>query len=176
MEDRHFWKIIDRSLAADQGERIRDILSGMPPKELLAFDGILNRQMAAACTFPLLAANFVIESYVSDDGFRAFRAWLVSQGQDRFLKAVLNPESIADWLDREDVDAINGGLKLTAAQQAWTEMHGKEQEFLRLASFEPDPEIEQEWPRNKAEFRRKFPKLVDKFWNQERIREMHTDD
>jgi len=129
--------------------------------------------VADACTFPVLAANFVIESFVSDDGFKNFRAWFVSNGLERFTNAIKNPESIADWLQKEDVDEIDGESMLEVAQDVYEELF--EDDFLDRITFIPDPKMKQDWPDSKSEYRKKWPRLVDKFWNQERIREMHTD-
>ena len=64
---------------------------------------------------------------------------------------------------------------LTVSQIAYAEVCGSEDEFLQKSIIVPDPTIVQEWPKSKRDYHDKFPKLVEKFWNQERIREMHTD-
>ena len=133
------------------------------------------KEIVSACSFPLLAANFVIESYVSDDGFRSFRAWLVSQGRNRFRGAVNDPESISEWLDKSSVDEIDGEPMLAVARDAYIEAGGNEQEFFQRTGSWSDPEMIHEWPESKDEFRKRFPKLVDCYWNDVRIREMHAD-
>ena len=175
MQEQEFWNIIDNVQEEDLYKHIKLVLGSMSRDEIVSFQNILIKKVAAACTFPLLEANFVIASYVSDDGFRDFRAWLVSQGAEKFGKAVIDPESIADWLDTSAVDEIDGGPLLSVAQDAYGETYGDEDEFSQNVRFEQDPKIVQEWPNNKAEYRSKYPKLVAKYWNDERIREMHSD-
>jgi hypothetical protein len=176
MQESDFWRIVDdASREGDPYEGIKSRLCDLSRQEILSFHHIFTKALAAACSFPLLAANFAIASYVSDDGFREFRAWLISQGSDKFGRALIDPESIADWLDKDCVDGIDGAPMLAVAQDAYIETYGDDDDFLQRATFEPDPRIVQDWPENKAEYRRKWPKLVAKYWNAERIREMHSD-
>lgn len=174
MKEEIFWKIIDQSASSsDQYESLRLKLNELGREDLVGFQNQLNEKVAQACKFPLLEANFTISSYVSDDGFREFRAWLVAQGSQKFFNALADPETIADWLNRDDVDNLDGDLILSVAQEAY---EGKfEDDFLDKVKFERDPQITQDWPENKKEYREKWPKLVEKFWNDDRIREMHTD-
>jgi hypothetical protein len=120
----------------------------------------------------LLAANFIIQSYVSDDVFEDFRAWLVSHGRERFEAAVSDPESICDWLERSEVDDIRGETMLLVAQRAY-EAHGDEEEFAARIVHPRTPKLKQDWPENADGYRKRWPRLVEKFWNLERIRELH---
>ena len=153
---------------------LNQLLKGLPADDIIAFENIFRRKLVTAYTFPLLMANFVIQSYVSDDVFEDFRAWLVTQGRERFELALANPESICDWLNRENVDDIDGETMLLLSQTAY-EQYGDEDEFFSRIEYLPEPEIKQDWPEDKAGFRNKYPRLVDQFWNQERIRELHSD-
>lgn len=176
MQEQDFWSIIADALQEDDiYDHIKLVLSSMSRDEIVSFQNILSRKISAACTFPLLAANFVIASYVSDDGFRDFRAWLVSQGAEKFNKAVIDPESIADWLDKSVVNEIDGGPMMSVAHDAYGQAYGDEDDFFQKVSFEPDPKMVQKWPKNKTDYRSKYPQLVEKYWNDERIREMHSD-
>lgn len=173
MNEKKFWEIIERSLDSEEPyESIFSQLSEINREDILSFHYILTQKLAEACVFPVLAANFVISSYVSDDGFKEFRAWLIGQGMLKFNKAIVDPETITDWLDKDDVDKIEGEQMLSVAQDVYEEVY--EDDFLDKVKFEREPELVQEWPDNKAEYRNKWPRLVDKFWNQERIREMHA--
>ena len=85
MNEEKFWKMV--SLADKVGiEAVELELTNLGTEEILSFYHLLTKMIAKACSFPLLAANFTIQSYVSDDGFREFRAWLISQGEDRFYR------------------------------------------------------------------------------------------
>ena len=173
MDDETFWRIIEDSMGSGS-EAIKAKLCSLSRDDILEFHHTLTRMVAAACTFPLLAANFAIESYVSDEGFREFRAWLVSQGRGKYYSALKDPESIADWLEKDAVDEIDGAAMLLSAEDAYTEKYGDMKVFETAAS-EPDPDIIQDWPDDKKEYRKRWPKLVDKFWDADRINDMHSD-
>ena len=85
------------------------------------------------------------------------------------------PETIADWLSEVEADEIDGQEILYVADEAYLELGGKEEEFYKSIIFPPEPNIDMPWPEDKNEFQLKYPKLVAKFWNQERIKELHSD-
>lgn len=175
MNETQFWKCIDQaSDGSDFADNLRTVLCNLDLDEIISFKNILLQKLVDAYVFPLLAANFVISSYVSDDGFQEFRAWLVSKGNLTFHSAIDNPETIADWLDKEDVDEIEGNEILYIADEAYVELGGEEDEFYRKINFPPEPNIDMTWPENKSEFQRQYPKLVAKFWNQQRVKDLHS--
>ena len=170
-----FWEMIEK--ACSRGKTVANLraaLRTLDPQEIISFNDILSRKVADAGTFPVLAACFVIESYASDDSFRGFRAWLVSHGHDRYAAAINDPESIADWLERDDAENIDGEPMLLVAQNSY-QAHGSDEEFYDQITNVLDPDIQQDWPETKSEYRQRFPRLVDKFWNQQRISELHSD-
>ena len=176
MTDQGFWMLIDdASRARDPYIALRSALCALGREEIAAFHNIFLAKLAEAYTFPLLEANFVISSYVSDELFLDFRAWLVSTGSAKYRSALANPESISDWLDKAAVDDLTGDWMLVVAEDAFIESGGTEEEFFHAICETPDPEIVTDWPASKEDYRRKYPKLVEKFWNQERIRLMHSD-
>lgn len=176
MNDSQFWKYIDQALGSDNFvDNLKRMLCDLGADEVISFKNILLQKLVDAYVFPLLAANFVISSYVSDDGFKAFRAWLVSKGKSTFEKAINNPESIADWLGKDEVDEIDGEEFLFLADEAYAELGGDEDDFYKKVHFPSDPDISMTWPDNKAEYQRQYPKLVAKFWNQQRIQDLHSD-
>lgn len=175
MTEDDFWRMIEHARSHKDGiESLGASLRTLSLLDIVSFNDILSKKIADAATFPVLAANFVIMSYVSDDIFRDFRAWLVSQGRDRYVAAVSDPETIPDWLDASEAQHISGESMLLAARSAYL-AQGTEEEFFERTKIVRDRDIEQVWPESKSEYRRRFPKLVEKFWNQERIRELHSD-
>lgn len=145
----------------------------MTCSQLVAFENTLREILASACIFPLLEASFIIAGYVSDDGFYTFRAWLVSQGVDRFSKAMADPDSIADWLGEDDFDHADGDELLSASYNLFIDGKGDSDAFFRRIVSHPDPLMQQDWPSTKVDFRSKYPKLTARFWNDERVRELH---
>lgn len=172
MTEGKFWEIVDSARAGDNAFDVAwTILSSLNRSDLLAFTSIMRAKMAEAYTFPLLAANFVISSYVSDDGFEDFRAWLVWQGREKFTAALADVESIADWLDKEDVDSVGEEDFAILPNLVFEERFAGD--LLTEISFAAEPELDQDWPETESDYRRRWPKLVERFWDQEKIRQMH---
>jgi hypothetical protein len=173
MKEDRFWKLIEGARQEDDFiVALTTSLKELSADDIIGFQNVLHHQIVDACKFPLLAANFIIQSYVSDDVFEDFRAWLLSQGRERFVAAVADPESICDWLERSEVDDIDGQSVLLAAQRAYEE-HGDEEEFAARIVHPREPKLKQAWPDNVEGYKMRWPRLVDKFWNLERIRELH---
>ena len=158
-----------------QAELLRGALAELSVREILSFEEHLRAKLRRAYTFDLMAAAFIIKSYISDDTFEDFRAWLVAQGKEQFERAVKAPESIAEFLDRDDLEDVQGEALLTCAMAAYERKTGRGvEEFLRNVKAEGDPGVKQDWPETKAKFRERYPVLFDKFWNQERVAELHA--
>src|SRR5262249_30250499 len=77
-------------------------LSGLPATELESFQRHYDEQIRRSYHWDLWGAAFVMNGGCSDDGFRYFRDWLVSEGRATFEAALGNPESLAG-MDRVDV-------------------------------------------------------------------------
>jgi hypothetical protein len=175
MNEEYFWVSIDKASKDDEFyESLKEILCGMTLSEIISFENILQIKMTEAYVFPLLEANFVISSYVSDDGFKDFRAWLISRGRARFYAALNDVETIADWLDKDLVDQAEEDALRGIAEEAYILSGGEDSDFHRQIRYQPEPPMIQEWPENKADFRKKYPRLVEKYWNQQRIKDLHS--
>jgi hypothetical protein len=173
MKEDRFWKLIAEAQQKDNFlVALTAKLEDSPADDIVGFQNTLQRKLVDACTFPLLAANFIIQSYVSDDVFEEFRAWIVSNGRERFEASISDPESICDLLERSEVDAIDGASMLLVAQRAYEE-YGDDEEFFARIVYPREPKLKQDWPENADGYKKRWPRLVDKFWNLERIREFH---
>ena len=175
-----FWKLVEDAArnakrnVNRQAELIRDALAGMSVIEIVSFEDHLRCNLRRAYTFDLMVASFIVMSYVSDDTFEEFRAWLVAQGKERFERAVKSPASIAAFLDRDSVETVRGEALLLAATSAYERQTGRRgEEFLDRVKTVADPVIRRDWPETKAKFRERYPELFDQFWNQKRIGELH---
>jgi hypothetical protein len=168
-----FWKLIESARQEDEFHgALTAKLSALPADAIVGFENTLQRKLGEAHKFPLLAANFIIQSYVSDDVFEGFRAWLISNGGERFKAAMANPESICDWFQRKEVDTIDGESMLLVAQQAY-EKYGDEEEFFARIVYPRQPKLVQDWPENAEGYKQRWPRLYAEFWNLKRIRELH---
>jgi len=175
MDKNDFWRCIDQTLNSENSyHELKHYLCERSLDEIVCFKNILLGKLFEAYTFPLLAANLVISSYVSDDGFESFRGWLISRGSNKFLNAINDPETIADWLDESDVNDVDTGEDfLCIADEAYIQVGGNDEDFYKKLTFPSEPEISMCWPENKLGYQKQYPKLVAKFWNQEQIEDLH---
>ena len=101
MDVETFWRIIDdaRHGAADDLDRrveeLRGGLSKLGADELQAFQNIYDEQIRRSYRWDLWGAAYLMNGGSSDDGFRYFRDWLISEGPTTFERAVASPDSLA---------------------------------------------------------------------------------
>ena len=103
MNHKGFWELIDvvnqEAEPWDQDSILlttQERLLELPLPEIIGFHNYLKWYMDAADTPSLVAAAVVINDGTSDDGFNDFRAWLVSQGQAVYRKALKCADSLAE--------------------------------------------------------------------------------
>ena len=97
-----FWQFIDTAKAkAGPGtearvDALRSVLGDLGPSDLQSFQNHYDQQIRASYRWDLWAAAYIINGGCSDDGFRYFRDWLISEGRTVFEKALKDPDSLAD--------------------------------------------------------------------------------
>lgn len=97
-----FWQFIDAAktkAGPDTEARVdalQSVLSGLSPADLQAFQDHYDQQIRASYRWDLWAAAYIINGGCSDDGFRYFRDWLISEGRSVFESALKSPDSLAD--------------------------------------------------------------------------------
>ncbi len=118
-----------------------------------------------------MAATFLVCSFISDDTYEDFRAWLVGQGMANFYKAIENPDVVATLLTKEQARDLGGQYMLFVAVNAYLEQTGTDDDeaFYQLIEHPDEKEIVQQWPESKEAYRKILPALFDKFWDEERI-------
>jgi hypothetical protein len=107
MDENRFWEIIEQSRADSQDEqeaKLRSILKKLDISEVFAFDQIFDAMRFKAYTWDLWGAAYIINGGCSDDGFEYFRCALIAAGKERFEAALLDAESLADWVDGGDFE------------------------------------------------------------------------
>jgi Protein of unknown function (DUF4240) len=102
MDVETFWRVVDQAhaRAGDDTDRrvdeLREQLSSCDPGELQQFQDIYDEQIRRSYRWDLWGAAYVMNGGCSDDGFRYFRDWLISEGRVTFEKALASPESLAE--------------------------------------------------------------------------------
>lgn len=128
MMKEQFWKIINqvKSNSCDFEERpakLKELLMQLTPEEVIAFESEYYQKMADAYRWDLWGAAYIINGGCSDDGFHYFCAFLISEGEEVFTKALSNPESLADADIEEDADLEEFNY---VAREVYEEKTGKE--------------------------------------------------
>lgn len=172
-----FWQLIDKARAATninfetQCVTLTELLTPYNKEDIIDFEHILREKIEEASSFEIMAATFLVCSFISDDTYEDFRAWLVGQGKDNFYKAIKNPDDVADMLSKKQAQNLGGEFMLFVAVNAYLEKTGSDDDeaFYQLIEHPEEKEIKQQWPESKAEYRKILPHLFDKFWDEDRI-------
>lgn len=181
MTEQEFWDTINLSLKDNgpgsdgQYASIAKTLARYSPEELIEFENHLGYQKSRAFCFPVLMANFILQSYINDDIFEDFRLWLISFGQERFESILNNADNLALFSDVKDpIEDITGEGLVFAAREAYEAATGQE-DFLKRIKVYSDPEINYNWPDDLAQLELMLPKLFEKYWDKNRTYELGAD-
>ena len=102
MDTTTFWRLIDaarKRAGADlcaRADELAELLQDLPPGELRQFQRYYDEQIRRATTWGLRGAANVIKGGCTEDSFRYFRDWLISEGRHTFERALDLPDSLAD--------------------------------------------------------------------------------
>ena len=101
MDGARFWTLIDDARHEpgkpdELAARLIDKLAAMDIESVLCWAQIYDAYQQLSYKMKLWAAAYVINGGCSDDGFEYFRGWLISQGQHIFLRALADPDSLAE--------------------------------------------------------------------------------
>ena len=131
MTEDQFWQNIERACQSDsrlQDEwhhRLVAALSQLAADDIVEWNHIFDRFVAAASTIDLMAACYVMNTGAGDDGFYYFRCWLVGMGKAVYDPAIINPDTLASvalpWSSGIDAEAEIYG----AAHEAWMQVSGQ---------------------------------------------------
>lgn len=163
-----FWAVIARATAdrpASPGEvakrAVAELATNDPP-EIVAWGRHLDKVMAASGTEDLWAAAYVIHGGCGEEGFDAFRGWLIAHGRDAVARSVKSPDSLAS------VEVIKAAAEtgavfeapevLTIAAEAYREATGEELPDEERPKTRPDAGDLWDFD-NEEEMQRRLPKL-----------------
>ena len=128
MDDDRFWAFIGAARDA-AGDDVEDRVSGLEqvllnhhPDEVAEFRDKYDEMLARAYRWNLWGAAFVIGGGCSDDGFRYFRDWLVSEGEAVFEAALADPDSLADVQQEEEFELESFGYVAGEVYEQMTDL------------------------------------------------------
>lgn len=101
MRTDEFWSEVERARRdAEEPAGVVDALAAQlaarPAPEIVGFHRHLRRVLDASYRDDLWGAAYLINGGCSDDGFDAFRGWLMTRGRVVFARAVAEPDSLAE--------------------------------------------------------------------------------
>ena len=173
MNKDRFWALIEESqktIEPDQSssnqdiqvKRLKGILRGLAPDEIIAFDRTFMELSIGAYRWELWGAAYSIEGGCSDDGFADFLSWLISMGRDVYENALVDPESLAT-ISTEPGDRLTRFEEFAyIASNVYDEKAGDEVMPDHGIRYPKEP-AGKEWKEDKEELKRLYPKLWAKF-------------
>jgi hypothetical protein len=162
MEEQQFWAIIQAAKTAagtDVEARPSALgvqLSSLDLAAIQNFQRSYDDLILRANRWDLWGAAYVMNGGCSDDGFRYFRDWLISEGREVFERALSNPDSLSELQRREYFDLESFGY---VALKTFSAKGGGELE--RDFSSELAMPSGKEW--SEPELPALFPKLAAKY-------------
>ena len=183
MDRARFWSLIDEArhdvgVSGNIASSLIDKLAAMDFGAITRWAQIYDAYQSLSYKMKLWAAAYVINGGCSDDGFEYFRGWLISQGENVFLRALENPDSLADidvemgGAEYEDMLGVGhsayfkktgaAGRDYDAYDAACTDhalSEGEQHALVVGISFAPD--IDMEW--SEGDFETVVPRLSKKF-------------
>lgn len=176
MDKQEFWKIIDKARQESNGEQetqykiLVETLSAYEPEMIIQFEIIFEQLIRDADDYKVMAAQKIIEGGVTDDTYLYFRCWLIAQGEQVFLGALENPETLVDIASGDFSTDFEELLYVsTAAYQKRTGVKQEDENFPRGKAyalglnydFGAPPTKGKDW--NVEELPKMYPKLWAKF-------------
>ncbi|MDR1577485.1 MAG: DUF4240 domain-containing protein [Deltaproteobacteria bacterium] len=183
MGARLFWSMIDVARAANgwlnMAEPLKVALSHQEVADILAWKNIFDEYQRLADKFKVWAACSVVSGRFREDGFPSFRSWIIGQGKNIYLKALADPDSLADT-ELNMVENVYTEL-LDVPCDAWLAKTGQTDSALFVKELEKQPlspevkeeilaeiryaeDIDTEWNFDKEEvFQSKLPRIYATF-------------
>ena len=100
-----YWRIIAKSLETTSKQLgqsqflIREI-EKLPLADIVGFRLRTDKLLFDTHNPEMWCAAYIINGGCSDDGFEYFKNWVISRGKDVFNRAMENPDSLADIVDK----------------------------------------------------------------------------
>jgi hypothetical protein len=162
MDDERFWAFIGaaRDAAADD---VQDRVSGLEqvllnhhPDEVSEFQHKYDEMLERAYRWDLRGAATLMNGACSDDGFRHFRDWLISEGEAVYEAALADPDSLAALAQDEEFELESFGYVAAEVYEQLTDAA-----LPRGKALEPASPAGRQW--DAADLPALLPRLAQKF-------------
>ena len=173
MDKQEFWKIINYSFDKSNHDKslqekiIIEKLKTYSADQIVEFELIFRQFVIDADDFKIMAAEKIIEGWVTDDPYLYFRCWLIGQGEKTFTETLKNPDFLADLVDKQT--STNFEELMYVATTAFEQKTGKKEEdesFPRDVAFKKGLSYDFGTPPTKGTdwTEEQLPKLYPKLW------------
>jgi Protein of unknown function (DUF4240) len=101
LDANEFWQLVDRAHKLGKNDfdarvdALREQLEKHSTDQLQSFQRHYDNSINAAYRWDLWGAAYIMNGGASDDGFRYFLDWLISEGSQTYSAALKSPESLA---------------------------------------------------------------------------------
>jgi len=170
MNTNEFWELIgDAARGGGTPDTVAEqavaTLATQDADEIVGFERHLRRVLDASYKVDLFGAAYLVNGGCSDEGFDAFRGWLMAQGREAYARAVGEPDSLAELpaVRRAAVTGEELGSEkiLAIAAEAHRKATGEE---LPEVPATKRPNTDDFWDfDDEDEVRRRFPRLAALF-------------
>jgi len=163
MQEQTFWTIIEaaRSAAGDDTQaRIDTLQAQLSELDIPAIQGFAQRyeeMIDKADRWDLWGAAYLINGGCSDDGFRYFRDWLISEGRITFERALSDPDSLADLPQQDECELESFGDVVRHLHEA----RGAG-DLPQDPAARPVSTVGEQW--EEEDLPTLFPRLAEKYW------------
>lgn len=105
MEKTTFWQLLESAKQGAKGDQqlqeqlLISSLEKLEPAQIIGFECLLREYLIEADHYNIIAAQKIIDGYVSDDPYLYFRCWLIGQGEAVFTTALATPDSLASVIE-----------------------------------------------------------------------------
>jgi hypothetical protein len=172
MNQVEFWQIIDTASQVANGDaelleaKLEEALAQHSPNDIIDFELLLRKYILEADDFRIMAAQKIIQGWVSDDPYLYFRCWLISQGEQVYFEALRNPDFLAELDATEDNTDFESLLYVaTEAFRVSTSNDEEDDSFPRSIAFDrgldydgPTETKGEDWTEEQ------LPTLLPKLW------------
>ena len=167
MTQDEFWEHVQATRRRDpdeHAERLAARLAQLPLDDILSFGRWWHRMEAAAYSWELWGAAYLINGGCSDDGFEYFCNWLILRGREALETALKNPDALTGLLD----GAAEVEAECYPAYDAYCAVTGRADYAEALRDRYPDlpdrPKLAAGWDFDDAgEMRRRYPRLYAEY-------------
>ena len=173
VDKKEFWQLIEFTKEVSKGDQTRqeqaliNSLAQHDPQQIVEFECILREYLIEADDFNIMAAQKILNGYVTDDSYLYFRCWLVGQGETVFTNALRNPDTLVTAVQApyQDFEELLYVATMAYEKRTGTKEEDDEDTFPRGIAYARGLDYDsgsatkgEDWTENQ------LPKLLPKLW------------